>query len=89
MVVATQEQTHDIYRAREMGRPAPGGGGGGGGGKRHCTFVHIPVYLYMNRVLPKWNKNKEVSSYLSLVCNFRKGLLHGMSYTKEKKSCMN
>ena len=46
----------------------------------HCTLVHIPVY--MNRVLPKWYK--EVSSYLSLDCTFRKGLLHGMSYTPEK-----
>ena len=44
----------------------------------YTTLVHIPVY--MNRVLPKWNK--EVSSYLSLVCTFRKGLLHGMSYTQ-------
>ena len=62
------------YRAREGGgRP-----GGGGGGKRHCTLVHIPVYMYMNRVLPKWYK--EVSSY---DCTFRKGLLHGMSYTPE------
>ena len=47
------------------------------------ALVHIPVYMYMNRVLPKWYK--EVSSY---DCTFRKGLLHGMSYTPEKKSCM-
>ena len=70
------------YRAREGGSRPGGGGGGGGGGdrERHCTLVHIPVYMYMNRVLPKWYK--EVSSY---DCTFRKGLLHGMSY---KKSCM-
>ena len=33
-----------------------GAGVGGGGGERgggHCTLVHIPVYMYMNRVLPK------------------------------------
>ena len=86
-MVATQEQTHNYikyYRAREGGgRP---GGVGGGGGKRHCTLVHIPVYMYMNRVLPK--RYKEVYSYLSLDCTFRKGLLHGMSFTQEKKSCM-
>ena len=52
-----------------------------GGGKEE--ILHIPVYMYMNRVLPKWYK--EVSSN---VCTFRKGLLHGMSYTPEKKSCM-
>ena len=68
------------YRAREGGG---GAGGWGGGGERHCTLVHIPVYMYMNRVLPKWYK--EVSSY---DCTFRKGLLHGMSYTPEKKLCM-
>ena len=51
-MVATQEQTHKCYRARERGgRPGGVGRGGGGGGKRHCTLVHIPVY--MNRVLPK------------------------------------
>ena len=61
------------YRVRE----------GGGVGERHCTLVHIPVYMYMNRVLPKWYK--EVSSY---DCTFRKGLLPGMSYAPEKKSCM-
>ena len=66
------------YRAREGG-----GGGGGGGGRDTVTLVHIPVYIYMNRVLPKWYM--EVSSY---DCTFRKGLLHGMSYTPEKKSCM-
>ena len=54
---------------------------GGGGG---CTLVHTPVYMYMTRVLPKWYK--EVSSY---DCTFRKGLLHGMSYAPEKKSCMH
>ena len=69
------------YRAREGGgRP---GGGGGGGGMRHSTLVHIPVYMYMNRVLPKWYKEAS-----SCDCTFRKGLLHGMSYTPEKKSCM-
>ena len=60
--MATQEQTDK----NAIGR----------GGKRHCTLVHIPVYMYMNRVLPKWYK--EVSSY---DCTFRKGLLHDMSYT--------
>ena len=65
------------YRAREVGGRPVGGGGGGGGGK-HCTLVHILVYMYMNRVLPKWYK--EVSIY---DCTFRKGLLHGMSYTPE------
>ena len=64
--MATQEQTDK----NAIGR------GWGGGGKRHCTLVHIPVYMYINRVLPKWYK--EVSSY---ECTFRKGLLHGMSYT--------
>ena len=64
------------YRAREgKGRP--------GGGEETLYMVHIPVYMYMNRVLPKWYK--EVSSY---DCTFRKGLLHGMSYTPKKKSCM-
>ena len=67
------EQTHKMLLG--------GGGGGGGGGGRHCTLVHIPVYMYMNRVLPKCYK--EVSSY---DCTFRKGLLHGMSYTPE---CMH
>ena len=43
----TQEHIK-CYRARE-GKVR----GGGGGGKRHCTVVHIPVYMYMNRVLPK------------------------------------
>ena len=70
------------YRARERGGLSEGWGGGGGG-KRHCTLVHIPVYMYMNRMLPKWYK--EVSSY---DCTFRKGLLHGISYTQEKKLCM-
>ena len=59
-MVATQEQTHRA-RGREEAGPGVGRGrGGGGGGVRHCTLVHIPVY--MNRVLPKWYK--EVSSYL-------------------------
>ena len=58
-----------------------GAGGGGGRGKRHCTL--LPVYMYMNRVLPKWYR--EVSSY---DCTFRKGLLHGMSYTPVTKSCI-
>ena len=66
------------YRARKGGG-RPGGRGEGG----RDTLVHIPVYKYMNRVLPKWYK--EVSSY---DCTFRKGLLHGMSYIPEKKSCM-
>ena len=57
-----------------------GGGGGGGGGEE---ILYIGIYMYMNRVLPKWYK--EASSY---DCTFRKGLLHGMSYTPEKKSCM-
>ena len=69
--------------AREGGgRPR----GGGEGGKRHCVPIGIHIPVYMNRVLPKWYK--KVSSYLSLDCTFKKGLLHGMSYTPEKKSCM-
>ena len=57
-----------------------GGGGGGGGGERDT--VHWYIYV-LNRVLPKWYK--EVSSY---DCAFRKGLLHGISYTPERKSCV-
>ena len=63
------------YRAREGG-----GGRRGRGGERHYILVHIPVY--MNTVLPKWYK--KISSYLSLDCTYRKGLLHGMSYTSER-----
>ena len=64
------------YRAREGGGRPEGGGGGE-------ETLYIGTYMYMNRVLPKWYK--EVSSY---GCTLRKGLLHGMSYTPEKKSCM-
>ena len=71
------------YRAREGGGRL-GGGGGGGRGEGEET-LHFGTYTgIQNRVLPKWYK--EV--YLSLDCTFRKGLLHGMSYTPEKKSCM-
>ena len=61
------------YRARK-------GAGPGGWGREIGTYTGIHVH---NRVLPKWYK--EVSSY---DCTFRKGLLHGMSYTPEKKTCM-
>ena len=77
-------KNYHINAIRRGRGPARGGGGGMGRGKRHCTLVHIPVY--MNRVLPKWYK--EVYSYHSLDCTVKKGLLHGMSYTPEKKSCM-
>ena len=72
------------YRAREGGgRPGgEGGGGGGGGGGEETLYIGTYVPVYMNRVLPK--RYKEASSYLSLDCTFRKGLLPGMSYTPEK-----